>query len=131
MYKVITPESESDANYAAYEYMLGWFDMQGNWQQKLFTDWENEQSFENEVYNNKRVGLIGAINKDETKSVMLTVYDATLNDLQVYLSMFRAEKVWRIFRDGSTEAVAPDSKTLKYLQKGILYSFTFDIQHVV
>ena len=29
-YKIVIPESESDANYADYEYMLGWFDVNGN-----------------------------------------------------------------------------------------------------
>jgi len=131
MYTVIVPESEADANYATFEYMLGWYDNKGGWQQKLFTDWQNMQSFDNEVFNNRKANYIGAINKAETKSVSLTVQDTYLSDLHVYLSMFRREKVWRIFKDGTTEQVAPDSNSLEFLQRGLRYQFSFDLQHVV
>ena len=52
-YRIVTPESEIDENYAAFEFMLGWFDNQGSWQQKLFTDWENAVDFDKEVFNNE------------------------------------------------------------------------------
>jgi hypothetical protein len=129
MYKIIIPESESDAAYSEFEYLLGWYDFQGNWQQKLFTDWENSHDFDNEIVN-KRVN-IGAINKDESKAVRLTVEDAALVDLKVYLSMFRSEHVWRLFKDGTYEEVAPDSNSMAYNQRGIRFQFSFDLQHVV
>lgn len=131
MYKIIVPESESDANYADFEYLIGWYDYQGNWQQRLFTDWDNSQSFDNEVFNNKKTGLIGSINKAEKKAVTLTVQDAMIADLKVYLSMFRSEKVWRLFKDGSSEVVAPDSNSFDFKQRGLRYQFSFDLQHVV
>ena len=131
MYKIIVPESESDPNYADFEYLLGWYDHQGNWQQKLFTDWDNSQSFDNEVFNNKKAGLIGSINKAETKTVTLTIQDAMLSDLKVYMSIFRSERVWRLFRDGSSEVVAPDSNSVDFKQRGLRYQFSFDLQHVV
>lgn len=126
-YAVITPESESDSNYAQFEYMLGWFDFNGNWQQKLFTDWVNREAFENEVYNSDKSGFIGSINSEETNRVTLTVEDATFKDIKVYMSMNRAEKVLRLFKDGTSEVVAPDSNSFKYEQRGIRFQIEIDL----
>ena len=128
-YAVITPESEADSNYEQFEYLLGWFDYNGNWQQKLFTDWQNLADYENEVYNKDKAGDIGSVNNSETNRVQLSVEDATLDDVKVFLSIFKAEKVQRIFKDGSTEIVAPDSGSVTYEQRGIRYQFSFDIVH--
>lgn len=127
IYKVITPESENDSNYAAFEYLLGWFDYNGNWQQYLFTDWTNRSAFENEIYNKEIEDRIGSINKEEVNEVLLTAQDASIDDLKVFLSMFRAEKVFRIFKDESREVVAPDSNSINYEQRGIRYEFSFNI----
>lgn len=126
-YKVITPESESDSNYAAFEYMLGWFDNQGSWQQKLFYDWENIVEVDKQLFNEEDTSRIGSIKKKETNRVILTVEDATINDLQVFLSIFRAEKVYRIYKDGTSQVLAPDSKTVNYEQRGLRYQMSFEL----
>lgn len=126
-YKVITPESESDANYANFEYLLGWYDYQGSWQQYLFTDWENLVDFDNEIYNKEIEGRIGSVNKSEDRGVLLTVQDASINDFRVFLSMFRAEKIFRILKDGTLQACAPDSNSFQYKQRGIRFQFSFTI----
>lgn len=125
MYRVVIPESEADANYAQFEFMLGWYDLQGNWQQKLFTDWENSNNYEKDVFD------IGAITTDERDSITLTVESCTLNDIQVYKGIFKSEKVWRIFKDGTSELIAPDSASIKYTQRGLRYRFSFDIRKSV
>jgi hypothetical protein len=133
IYKVITPESEADPNYAQFEYMLGWYDFNGNWQQYLFTDWDNKRKYDNEVFNNKQKesgSVIGSILNDEEDRVLLTVEDSTLQDVQVFLSIFRNERVIRIFKDGTTQAVAPDSNSVTYPQRGIRYQFGFELIQV-
>lgn len=130
IYKVITPESEVDPNYAQFEYMLGWYDFNGNWQQYLFTDWENKRSFQNEVFNSeegKSANIIGSILKSEGDRVKLFVEDATLQDVKVFMSIFRNEKVIRIYKDGSTQTVTPDSNSVTFAQRGIRYQFEFEI----
>jgi len=126
-YRIVTPESEIDENYAAFEFMLGWFDNQGSWQQKLFTDWENAVDFDKEVFNNEDKSRVGSVKKTETNRVLLTVEDATINDLKVYLSIFRQEKVYRIYKDGTYDVLAPDSKSFSYKQMGIRYRITLEI----
>lgn len=126
-YAVITPDSESDSNYAQFEYLLGWFDYNGNWQQKLFTDWVNREAFDNQIYNEEKSGRIGAINENETNKVTLTAEDVSFNDIKVYLSMNRAEKLLRLFKDGTHEVVAPDSNSFKYEQRGVRFQIEFDL----
>lgn len=127
IYEIITPESQTDSNYFNFEYLLGWFDFNGVWQQKLFTDWQNKNEFDNKIYNVEKAGFIGALLNDESKSVLLTVNDATLNDLKVFISLFRAEKVIRIFSDGTTETVAPNRNSIKFDQRGIRFQFDFEL----
>lgn len=126
-YAVITPESESDPNYAKFEYLLGWYDYNGAWQQKLFTDWLNVDSFDNDVYNKNSIDNVGSILKDKNRGVRLTVEDATIDDLKVYLSIFEAEKVYRIYKSGEIEEVAPNSNSVEYEQRGIRYQFSFNL----
>lgn len=133
IYKVITPESEDDSNYAQFEYMLGWFDFQGNWQQYLFTDWENRNNYNNEVFNKESkntASVIGSILKSQDSTVRLTVEDATIQDIQVFMSIMRQEKVIRIYKNGDQEIVAPDQNSFTYNQRGIRYQFSFEISQV-
>ena len=133
IYKVITPESEEDSNYAQFEYMLGWFDFQGNWQQYLFTDWENRNNYNNEVFNKESkntASVIGSILKSQDSTVRLTVEDATIQDIQVFMSIMRQEKVIRIYKNGDQEIVAPDQNSFTYNQRGIRYQFSFEISQV-
>lgn len=127
VYKVVYPESTEDANYANFEYLLGWYDFNGMWQQHLFTDWVNLYKYKNEVYNREKTGRIGAINNQETNAITLTAQDISVRDLKVFLSIFKAEKVFRIFQDGTSEVLAPDGKSGNYEQRGIRYQFSFDI----
>ena len=128
-YKIVIPESESDANYADYEYMLGWFDVNGNWQQHLFTDWSNKIEYTNTVFNKNLKDRIGAVSKEINKIVTLTIDDCSLNDLKIYRSIFETEKLFRIFKDGTTEIVATNSNSMKFEQRGIRFSFSFDLIH--
>ena len=129
-YAIITPDSIADPAYQEFEYMLGWFDFNGNWQQKLFTDWENRIKVDNEVFNKEKPGQIGSVTNTDEKKVLLTVEDASFNDVKVYTSIFKAGKVFRIYRDGSYNVVAPDSKTFTYRQRGIRYQIEFEIVEV-
>ena len=127
IYKLIHPDSVNDPAYTQFEYMLGWYDFNGVWQQYLFTDWDNVANFDNEVYNKTNTAQVGSVNKNEEFIVNLTVDDATYNDLLVFLSIFRAEKVYRIYTNNTYEVVAPMSNSIKYQQRGIRYKFSFDL----
>ena len=101
IYKIITPDSDSNIIYEEYEYMLGWYNRQGVPVQWLFTDWENMQGVRATPINVKDSSRLESIIGEEDKRLKFIAEDLTRGERELFESLLAAKTVYRIFRNDS------------------------------
>ncbi|MDX1700119.1 MAG: hypothetical protein R3250_05840 [Melioribacteraceae bacterium] len=124
-YKLIVPESELDSAYEEFEFLLQWYSTYGGLYQRMFTDWENDDSIQSTVINITDQDLISTLPNNETRKVLLGVDDISLTDLIAMKSILKARKVNRVYKDGALEPIGIDSGSVRYKQSGKRYSMSF------
>ena len=125
--KYIIPDSESDSNYADFEFMLVWKHRNGAYCQYLFTDWEHSRSIDAKPINKDDSDNMENLIKSVERVVTLTAEDVSLNDLEAISSILEAKKILRLYKDGTTERIGLDNNSFDYQQSGKRYNLKFNI----
>ena len=101
IYRIETPDSETNIAFEEYEYMLGWYNREGAPVQWLFTDWENRQRVKTTPTNIKSVDNIQSLINSEGLIKKFTVDDITRDQKELFETLIVAKTVYRIFRTDS------------------------------
>lgn len=127
IYKLETPQSESDSNYAEFEFLLAWYGRSGEYLNYLFTDWNLATDVQASVINRTKEQILSNVIATENRTVRLVAEDLSLNDLTILSSVIVAKEIKRIYKDGTTENVGVDRNSYDYRQTDGRYNFEFDI----
>lgn len=125
--KYIVPDSESDSNYANFEFMLVWKHRNGGYCQYLFTDWEHSRSIDAESINSDDSDNMENVIKSVERVVTLVAEDISLTDLEAISSILEAKKILRLYKNETTERIGLVNNSFDYRQSGKRYNLTFDI----
>jgi len=127
IYKKVIPESENDSNYEEFEFLLGWYGRDGQFIVKMFTDWEVENDVSTSFINRSDAAKLKNIIGSKENNRLIEAEDLTLNDLEVYSSIFEATKIIRIRKDGSVERIGLGKNRLSYRQTDGRYNLPIEI----
>ena len=125
--KLITPLSDADSNYEQFEFLIEWFGRDGSYNQWLFTDWENANNIDSEVYNHNDDDLIKSVIKNRKRGIDFVAEDLTLNEYITLQSIKEATRINRVYKDGTRERVSSIGGSDSYRQKDGRYNFSFSI----
>jgi hypothetical protein len=125
--KIITPPSESDSNLESYEYFLAWYARTGELLQRLFLDRNIAVQVKTQPVNLRDSANIGNLVVDEKEEIVLVAEDLTKNDLETMRSILVSKNVFRVFKDGTSEKVAVNSKNIAYKNSAQRFNFEFSI----
>jgi len=98
IYRIVTPDSQSNIIYEEYEYMLGWYNRQGVPVQWLFTDWENMQAVRATPINIKDSSRLESIIDEEDRRLKFVAEDLTRGERELFESLLVAKTIYRIYR---------------------------------
>jgi len=101
IYKIETPDSETNIAFEEYEYMLGWYNREGAPGQWLFEDWENRQRIRSSVTNVEDSDKIKTMVSSESLIKTLTAEDISRDERELFESLLVSPTVYRIFRNDS------------------------------
>lgn len=135
IYKIQSPDSESNIAFEEYEFMLGWYNREGSPVQWLFEDWENRQRVRSTPNNLKDSLRIGSLVSNEDLTKTFTAEDLTRDQKNLFESLLVAETVYRIFRTdselyeaGGFQKVAILSGEIRFIQSKQRFTLTIQIQ---
>lgn len=126
-YQLITPESESDSNYEAFEFLLAWHGKNGEYLNYLFTDWESVKEYQTINANLNDSEKLSNIISDVREQISLVAEDLTLNDYNILSSIAQAKLIYRVYKDGTKERIAIDSNSLQKRESNGRYDMSFNI----
>lgn len=126
-YQLIRPTSETDANYEAYEFVLGWYGRNGNYYTYMFTDWEgNDAPRVSNLNITNKTKLSNIINEEE-REIEVTAEDLSLNDMHILSSIFVSKKIVRVYKDGTTERLGLGSNSKRWRQTDGRYNLRINL----
>lgn len=126
-YKLETPTSSTDSNYAEFEYMLYWYGRDGSAYQYLFTDWEEQQRVMAGYLNVQNKAKLQNIIASEERPVKLVAEDLSLNDFKALQSILVSKIILRLYKDGTTERIGIESNSSSWRQTDGRYDLEFDV----
>lgn len=128
IFKIITPKSEADPDYEAYEFMLTWIGRKGEPYQWLFEDWTESVQTETMPINEAEADTVRTLVEDETVNLTMVAENITPNELSVLRSIPVAKEAYRLFKDGTLEPLAIVSTSYTLDGQKQRYRFTITVQ---